>query len=129
MHQLGSMEDLPRLVEEFSLQVEQQARLPPEQLQALQHDLEWRRIRAEQWLRRSLGTSRAGFAPAVGVIFIGVYAGIQEFLGMRALWWMLAGVLALQQCLTFYVMHVRDQLERDLQLVEFARRRQANPGE
>lgn len=125
-----SIEDLPRFVEELSLQIEELARHSPERLQDLQLELELRRLRAEQWLSVG-GTlwSRMGIAPAVGVIFISVYAGSQDLLGLRSLWWMLAAAFALQSGFTFYVMRVRDRLERDLQLVEFARRQQANAGE
>lgn len=124
-----STADLSRFVEQLSLQVEQRARLTPEQLQAREYELKWRRARLERSSTLTGPWEKWGPVPALGVIVLSIYAANQGFLGQRELWWVLAAAVALQLCATFYGMHLRDQLELELQLVEFARRRQADRGE
>ncbi|HKO92828.1 MAG TPA: hypothetical protein VJU61_16850 [Polyangiaceae bacterium] len=122
-----SIEELPRFVQRLALQIDQQARLPPERLQALKEELEWRLGRWERWSSVLAGSwAQWGLAPGLAVILVSAYAATHGFLGEQALWWVLAGVVALQLCFTAYAMHVRHELERALQLVEFARRQQAN---
>lgn len=124
--QLMETPELVQYVEEVSLRVEQLAQLPSEQLQALQLELEWRRARWKRW-SSILSGPRAQWGLVAWLSFIvgSLYAGSQGFLGERALWWVLAGVFALQLCFAFYAIHVRDALQLELQLVEFARRQQA----